>query len=234
MRYAKLRASRGFRTFELAARSMVEKTRWSTYGFIALALAGAWLYGSPFFAWLLLGASILHVLFAIVSYSRVSTPLVLYHMMILVATLLGVLIYLLRVVGFTEGWGEVALNLLEASWSGHEGYLSFAGYAALRVSLIGAMALVTARAFKLQWRSRYVLTVGLFSGSTVNIAFEYARWDPLTRIGVLNHEESEPFIFAVGILGVEYSILFLGLIWLVIAICSWTGGGGSTLGTTST
>lgn len=181
-------------------------------------LLGSFFFGSRVFFLILLAEALAHCSFVMIREARADRRFVLGHVFVVSSSLLAVFSYVLLSVGYHRGGFSKALSLLAVGWSDPHRAASFAQYAAIRLSIIGLVALVAMsvtarRGFRARpWRAL------LIAGASVNLPCDYAWYRPLFRIGVYRLETSQHFVFAAGVLGLEYPLYLLLIVTIVVGV----------------
>jgi hypothetical protein len=191
---------------------------WGTSGlFSLLVLVGHRALDSRSFLTVLLVVAVAHVVVVARFHPRVSLLLFLSQSLIVVASIVAIVAYLLYAVGSPSGVAGAVLWHLSGSWSTGATYVDLARY----VGLFGVAYVVVALLIARVWRrpiSADLLLSCLYAASAVNLACDYALRRPLFQVS--GDPDALLFFFLAGLIGLEFSLL---LHLLVLVGCAWYG-----------
>jgi hypothetical protein len=138
------------------------------------------------------------------------------HGLLTILIVLAVYGYVRLSVGSAPGWPEEAQETLRASWVEGDAWSRFAQYALVRIAAFAAIVFLGERLL-LRHRPSAESFARLFvSLAVIQAPIEYVLRKPLSSVGVFRSEGSEAFVFAAGILGLEYSIPLIVLVALLL------------------
>ena len=191
--------------------------------FAALALFGYHLFGWRIDGWVLAAGGAVHLAIIMRTDPRLDGFLIAFHYLVALVGLAGIGWVLIDVVGPAAGAGGVLRALLQDQWSEPVQYAIAAGYVLLSAVLFLSLVVVFAWLFHRRRPRRRELLAGLFVASLLNIPCDFALADALSQVAVLDPDESQAFVFAVGVESLDLPLLLHGLIVLMVAGSTWHG-----------
>jgi hypothetical protein len=192
--------------------------------FAALSLFSYQLFGWTIDGWVLALGGAVHLAVVLRTYPRLDGFLIAFHYFVALVGFAGIGWVLVDVTGPAAGAGGVLLALLQDQWSEPVQYAILAGYVLLLSALFLSLVVVFSWLFRRRKPWRQELLAGLFVASLLNIPCDFALADALSQVAVLDPEESQAFVFAVGVESLDLPLLLHGLIaLLVVAVSGWYG-----------
>lgn len=191
--------------------------------FAALTLFSYQLFGWRLDGWILAGAGIVHLAVVLSSYPRLDPFLIGIHYVVTVVSLGGVVWILLDVAGSAAGAGSVFWALFQDQWSQIASYMILGLYVVLVTALFLILIVAISWLLRQRFPYRHEILEGLFVASLLNISCDFALVDPLSQVAVLRPEESQAFVFAVGIRSLVLPVILHGLVALTVGAL-WHGG----------
>lgn len=175
----------------------------SSLGFSLIAGTGIWFFESPILRWFLLLTGLLHVLVVAHSAPVPFRRLLLSQSLIVASTLVAAVCHLILEIGVVRGVPRAFLSVLRLPWTS-------AGVARLFLHLILlivvalASIVLTRRVLGARGEATRFATA-LYSASAANLAFDYARQQPLLNISV--DPPAKDVIFAFALAAFDFSVL---------------------------
>lgn len=184
--------------------------------FAAAALFGYQLFGWRMDGWVLVSAGVVHLAIVLRSCPRLDSFLIVFHYLLALAALGGVLWVLVDGGGTPRGAGNIILALCKDQWSEGAPYAFLGGYALLLTTVFLVLVFALSWFFHGRKPERNEVLTGLFVASILNIPCDFAIADALSKIVVLDPQSSRAFIFAAGVTSLDFPLILHGL--LVIAV----------------
>jgi hypothetical protein len=192
----------------------------SGFLFAAFTLLGYQVLGWKLDGFVLALAGVAHLAVVLKSYPRLDGFLIGLHYVLALVGLVGVGWVLLDVAGSPAGALGVATSLLQDQWTEPVQYAIFGGYALLLTALFALLVVLLSWLALRRSPMRHEFLTGLFVASLVNIPCDFALADALSQVAVLDPEQSQAFVFAVGLESLDLPVLLHCLIALVVTV-SW-------------
>jgi hypothetical protein len=160
--------------------------------------------------------ALVHLLTVITRAARLSWHLFLSQSMVVAATLVGVVLHVLHVIGqVPSGVSSTLSSFVHAALTSPSTYLYFGAYLMVFGLVLGVLLLVLGSLWRRVSVDSSVALATAYTMSSVNVAFDYSLSRPLY------HVSGEPgaldFFFTAGLFGVEFS-LPLHLLLLVVCV----------------
>jgi hypothetical protein len=174
----------------------------------AISGLGSYWYDNPSFAIPLALGALVHVR-GVGTRSLSWARFLVIHALLTAALVISVLIYVQLSVGVSTGWQSEALETLRISWTQGAAPSLFVRYSALRLLAFCGLAAVAVRMLgkrTISTESIGQVTVAL---AVAQAPIEYVLREPLSTVGVLSLEGSQDFVFAAGVLGLEFAVPFI-------------------------
>lgn len=189
--------------------------------FAALSLFGYQLFGWAIDGWVLALGGAVHLAVVLKIYPRLDGFLITFHYLVVLVGLGGIGWVIVDVTGPAAGASGILLTLLQDQWFEPVQYAILAGYVLLLTTLFLSLIVVFSWLFRRRMPWRQELLTGLFVASLLNIPCDFALTDALSQVAVLNPEESQAFVFAVGVESLDLPLLLHGLITLAVTAAAW-------------